>query len=97
MPHACGPLCANASEADDPHWSNWPLPYTQGGELADIGIFAKDCCCFAKKFIQIAGLDRHGPRQLPAAARIERSLEERTCGLRAMHSVWMSFHDNFWP
>ena len=68
-----------ALEADDPHWSNWPLPCTAGGELADVGVYARDCGGLARRFIEIAGLARHGPRALPTQAQASqmRTLEER--------------------
>ena len=64
----------------DVAWSNWPLPVTQTGELADIGIYARDVVQFATKFTEVAGLRRAEPRALPGQAHASqlRSLEERT-------------------
>ena len=50
------------------------------GELADIGLFARDVIKFGRKFIELAGLRRAEPRALPGHAHASelRSLEERT-------------------
>ena len=65
-------------------WANWPLPVTQSGDLADIGIYARDVIRFASVFVEIAGLRRAEPRALPGQAHASqlRSLEERTRGWR---------------
>lgn len=66
-------------QADDVQWANWPLPVTSSGELADIGIYARDVARFGRKFIELAGLRRAEPRALPGQAHASqlRSLEER--------------------
>ena len=70
-------------EENDPAWSAWPLPYTAGDNLADVGVYARDVCKFAKfakKFSQVAGLQRQGPRSLPQGAQAPQlwSLEDRS-------------------
>ena len=67
-------------KAKDPNWAAWPLPITDEGEFPDLGLYAKDCINFAKKFLTVAGLQRSQMRQLPASmqASQQRSLEERT-------------------
>ena len=67
-------------KAKDPNWAAWPLPITEEGEFPDLGLYAKDCISFAKKFLTVAGLQRSQMRQLPAnmQASKQRSLEERT-------------------
>ena len=72
-------LPLNAKD-DNPAWAGWPLPYTPAGELADIGVFARDCILFGRKFVELAGLRRAEPRALPGQAHASqlRSLEDRT-------------------
>ena len=83
-----------AHEADDPHWSSWPLPYTSAGELADVGVYCRDCCRSARGFVESAQLTRHGPRALPMAAQASqmRTLEERTVADASNGIVFISVH-----
>ena len=65
-----------STEDDSPSWAGWPLPYTASGELADIGVFARDVILFGRKFIELAGRLRALPGQAHASQL--RSLEDRT-------------------
>ena len=64
----------------DEAWANWPLPVTFAGEVADVGLYARDVVKSGRKFIELAGLRRAEPRALPGQAHASqlRSLEERT-------------------
>ena len=50
------------------------------GEIADVGLYARDVVKFGRKFMKLAGLRRAEPRALPGQAHASqlRSLEERT-------------------
>ncbi|CAL1131011.1 unnamed protein product [Cladocopium goreaui] len=67
----------------DEAWANWPLPVTSAGEVADVGLYARDVVKFGRKFIKLAGLRRAEPRALPGQAHASqlRSLEERNISL----------------
>ena len=79
------------TEDDNPAWAGWPLPYTASGELADIGVFARDVILFGRKFIELAGLRRAEPRALPGQAHASqlRSLEDRTRVWKLVFSIAM--------
>ena len=63
----------------DPEWAGWPFRVTDTGKFPALGLYAKDCINFAKKFLVVAGVQRLQVRQLPASLQTsqQRRLEER--------------------
>ena len=83
-------LCNLWLQDGDEAWANWPLPVTSAGEVADVGLYARDVVKFGRKFIELAGLRRAEPRALPGQAHASqlRSLEDRTQVLKTLTLIF---------